>query len=74
MKSKEKGYKIRMTKFIGSDEYGYTYEIKFNKDDDEHYLKLGIAIGKTKFNLIDFIRGFVLGMAIMALTFLITNP
>ena len=28
---KQEGYKIRMTKFLGSDEYGYTYEIKFNK-------------------------------------------
>jgi hypothetical protein len=49
------------------------YKDKFNKDNDKHFFKLGIDVGKTKFNLIDFIRGFVLGMAIMQLINLIIN-
>lgn len=40
----------------------------------DHYKEIGIMIGKSKFSLIDFVRGFSIGLSIMALINLITNP
>ncbi len=50
------------------------YNDKFKETQEKDILKSGIIIGENKFNLIDYLRGFIIGMLITLLINLITNP